>query len=88
MRSGKNINLHPPSDYLKRFFYDTILFESLPLIFLRDLVGSERLLVGTDIPFDVADVNFRQNIEAMDIPQCEKELIFYQNAQELFQIAH
>jgi hypothetical protein len=27
-------------------------------------------------------------INALEIPQSEKELIFYQNAQELFHIAH
>jgi aminocarboxymuconate-semialdehyde decarboxylase len=85
-RAGKNLNLLEPSAYLKRFFYDTILFESQPLEFLYGLVGAERLLVGTDIPFDVADVNFKQNINALDIPQREKEQIFFRNAQELFHI--
>jgi aminocarboxymuconate-semialdehyde decarboxylase len=86
VKSGKNINLHPPSHYLKRFFYDTILFESLPLKFLHDLVGADRLLVGTDIPFDVADIDFSHTIESLAIPHHEKVLIFYQNAQQLFHI--
>jgi aminocarboxymuconate-semialdehyde decarboxylase len=88
VRFGKNLNSHPPSEYMKRFFYDTILFDGQALKFLRDPVGAKRLLTGTDLPFNMADVDFRQRINALEIPQSEKELIFYQNAQELFHIAH
>jgi aminocarboxymuconate-semialdehyde decarboxylase len=47
----------PPSAYLRRFFYDTILHYPAALRYLRDLVGSDRLLLGTDYPFpmDVSD---------------------------------
>ncbi len=85
-RSGKKYNSHTPSDYLERFFYDTILFDCKALDFLFDLVGAERLLAGTDVPFDVADVNFRQGIESLNISQHEKDLIFCRNAKALFQI--
>ena len=83
-RLGKNLNLHTPSDYLKRFYYDTILFDAKPLEFLCDLVSAERLVVGTDIPFDVADVNFRRNIESLDKSKSEKDQIFFRNAMALF----
>jgi aminocarboxymuconate-semialdehyde decarboxylase len=43
----------PPSAYRRRFFYDTILHEAAALRYLRDLVGSDRLLLGTDYPFPV-----------------------------------
>ncbi len=44
---------HPPSAYLRRFYYDTILYEPAALQYLRDVVGSDRLLLGTDYPFPV-----------------------------------
>jgi aminocarboxymuconate-semialdehyde decarboxylase len=87
MRPGKNINLLPPSDYLKRFYYDTILFKSQALKFLFNMVEAERLLGATDIPFDAADEDFKSTIESLDISQSEKDMIFYRNAQELFQIS-
>ena len=59
-RPGKNLCEHAPSEYLKRFYFDTILFDPKPLKFLFDLVGAERLMVGTDLPFDVADVAFKK----------------------------
>jgi aminocarboxymuconate-semialdehyde decarboxylase len=43
----------PPSAYRRRFFYDTILYHPPALQYLRDLVGSDRLLLGTDYPFPV-----------------------------------
>jgi aminocarboxymuconate-semialdehyde decarboxylase len=43
----------PPSGYRRRFFYDTILYHPSALQFLQHLVGSDRLLLGTDYPFPV-----------------------------------
>jgi aminocarboxymuconate-semialdehyde decarboxylase len=44
---------HPPSAYLRRFYYDTILYQPAALGYLRDTVGSDRLVLGTDYPFPV-----------------------------------
>lgn len=49
----------PPSSYLRRFWYDTVTHASAPLAFLVDLVGSDRVVFGTDLPFDMADERFR-----------------------------
>ena len=45
----------PPSAYRRHFFYDTILYHPLALQYLRELVGSDRLLLGTDYPFPVEE---------------------------------
>jgi aminocarboxymuconate-semialdehyde decarboxylase len=87
IRPGKNINLLPPSDYVKRFYFDSILFNSQALKLLYNLAGAERLLTATDIPFDAADVDFKRTIESLDISKAEKDLIYYRNAQALFQIS-
>jgi aminocarboxymuconate-semialdehyde decarboxylase len=44
-----------PSAYLRRFYYDTILYAAQPLGYLKTLVGSDRLLLGTDYPFPVVE---------------------------------
>jgi len=85
-RPGKNLCEHAPSEYLERFYFDTILFDPKVLNFLYDLVGAKRIVVGTDLPFDVADVAFKKNIVALNIAEDEKEKIFFQNAQRLFNI--
>ena len=84
---GKNLCENAPSEYLNRFYYDTILFEPKALKFLYDLIGAERLMVGTDLPFDVADTTFKRNVEELNIKEDEKEMIFFRNARSLFNLA-
>jgi aminocarboxymuconate-semialdehyde decarboxylase len=45
----------PPSEYLQRFWIDGLLHADAPLAFLARLVGPDRLVLGTDLPFDMGD---------------------------------
>jgi aminocarboxymuconate-semialdehyde decarboxylase len=45
----------PPSSYLEHFAFDTIVFTPRALDFLIDTVGAQRVVFGTDVPFDMAD---------------------------------
>jgi aminocarboxymuconate-semialdehyde decarboxylase len=42
-----------PSDYLRRFHYDTIIHAPRPLAFLIESVGADRVMFGSDFPFDM-----------------------------------
>jgi aminocarboxymuconate-semialdehyde decarboxylase len=44
-----------PLDLLRRFYFDSVVFEPQALGFLVDLVGAERVFLGTDAPFDMGD---------------------------------
>ena len=44
---------YPPSDYLKRFVYDHLVYDGPVLQSLSQWVGEERLVLGTDYPFDM-----------------------------------
>jgi aminocarboxymuconate-semialdehyde decarboxylase len=46
-----------PSAYLGNFLFDTITYDPRALDFLIALVGPERVLFGTDIPFDMSDLS-------------------------------
>lgn len=50
-----NVAEHAPSSYLNRFHYDTILHHGAALNYLRNLVGIDRMLLGTDLPFPPGD---------------------------------
>jgi aminocarboxymuconate-semialdehyde decarboxylase len=50
-----NLALLPPSHYLGRFYYDTILHEPRALRFLVDEVGSSQIVIGTDYSFPPSD---------------------------------
>ncbi|MGR6919483.1 amidohydrolase family protein [[Actinomadura] parvosata] len=57
----------PPSDYLRRLYYDTATF-STPL--LRRLVedfGVDHVLVGTDYPFELADTDPLGTVAALGL---------------------
>jgi aminocarboxymuconate-semialdehyde decarboxylase len=62
----------PPSAYLRRFFYDTILHHPAALRYLRDLVGSDRLLLGTDYPFPMDD---RRGLKLLEQAGCTADEI-------------
>jgi aminocarboxymuconate-semialdehyde decarboxylase len=44
-----------PGEYLKRFFFDTMVFEPDQLRFLIDRYGADHMLLGTDYPYDMGD---------------------------------
>jgi len=46
---------HPPSAYLDRLLYESILLNPNALRFLQLLVGTERILLGGDAPFPPGD---------------------------------
>ncbi len=51
----------PPSEYLKRLYFDTVLFDPEQLAYLVRRFGGDHLLLGTDYPYDMAEadpVNF------------------------------
>ena len=43
----------PPSEYIKRFWYDTVLWNQDSVDFLVKTVGEDRVVAGSDYPFDL-----------------------------------
>jgi aminocarboxymuconate-semialdehyde decarboxylase len=48
---------HPPSHYMKRLYYDTMVFQPLYLRHLIEIVGSDHVMLGTDYPFDMGETD-------------------------------
>jgi aminocarboxymuconate-semialdehyde decarboxylase len=46
---------HAPTTYLKRMYFDTVVFTPHQLAELVRLFGSDHIIMGTDYPFDMAD---------------------------------
>jgi aminocarboxymuconate-semialdehyde decarboxylase len=44
-----------PTSYLRKFFFDTMVFEPGQLEYLVNLYGAEHVLLGTDYPYDMGD---------------------------------
>jgi len=54
-----------PSSYLKTFYVDTMVFDPQMLRHLVDLFGAERVLLGTDYPYDMGEDRPRELIAAV-----------------------
>ena len=44
-----------PLELLRRFYFDTVVFEPQAVSFLAGLVGADKVFLGTDAPFDMGD---------------------------------
>jgi aminocarboxymuconate-semialdehyde decarboxylase len=76
----------PPSSYLRRFYFDTITHASVPLKFLVELVGTDRVVIGTDIPFDMQDLHFTEYLAETSLDQQSLEAINSGNASHIFHL--
>jgi aminocarboxymuconate-semialdehyde decarboxylase len=54
-----------PKALLRRFYFDSLVFEPQALRYLIDLVGADRIAIGTDAPFDMADENPVATLDAV-----------------------
>jgi aminocarboxymuconate-semialdehyde decarboxylase len=45
----------PPTSYMRRLYFDTVVFSPHQLAHLAALYGTDHLLLGTDYPYDMAD---------------------------------
>jgi aminocarboxymuconate-semialdehyde decarboxylase len=74
----------PPSAYLRRFYYDCIVYTEAALRFLIDTVGADRVLFGTDWPYDMAlDWPVSWILSMQSLSQEEKEAILGKNLERL-----
>ncbi len=85
VRSEARINLEtPPSHYLDRFYYDCLTHSEPALRYLIDTVGADRILLGSDWPFDMGIESPVQWIDGLEsLTQEEKELILGKNIENL-----
>ena len=58
-----------PSTYIDRFYYDTVTFTERNLRFLLDVLGSERVVFGTDWPAPMQVYDAGRALPAGRLPQ-------------------
>ncbi len=76
----------PPSAYLPRLFYDTILHDGAALRYLAAKVGVERLLLGSDLPFPPGDPDPLRSLGEAGFTEAEARRIAEINPRTLFGI--
>jgi aminocarboxymuconate-semialdehyde decarboxylase len=66
-----------PSVYLKRLYYDTVSFSPYTLKMVRDMVGADHMVMGSDYPHLLGSIERAvPSIEGLPIEEQEKERIY------------
>jgi aminocarboxymuconate-semialdehyde decarboxylase len=75
----------PPSAYMRRLWYDAIVYDQATLDFLVARVGAERVLYGSDYPFSIGDMKgMLARVDAL--PAQQRDAVRSGNAAQLFEL--
>ena len=70
-----------PSVYLKQLYYDTVSFSPYTLKMVRDMMGADHMVMGSDYPHLLGSIDRAvSSIEGLQITEQEREEIFSGNA--------
>src|SRR5207244_12064791 len=75
----KNISL-PPSTYLKKLYFDSIVHSVAALQYLVQVTGTDRIVIGTDYPMAVGDFDSVNKINQLNLSQAERRKVVARNA--------
>lgn len=76
----RRLSSAPPSDYLQRLWYDTCVFRPDHVATLVGLVGADRVMLGSDYPFDMGDPDPVGLVARSDLDKADRARILGQNA--------
>ncbi len=73
----------PPTEYLKRFYFDTITHDPNVLRYLADFVGADHVLLGSDYPFDMGNESPVDLVRSANLGMEAEKMILESNATQL-----
>lgn len=76
-----------PEQSLGRLYYDTITHSKRALEFLIDAVGPERVLLGSDYPFDMGNLDCVARVQALSVSQDVRDTVLGKRAGEMFNVS-
>ncbi|MEK9661666.1 MAG: amidohydrolase family protein [Alphaproteobacteria bacterium] len=75
---------HPPSHYLKKLHFDTVVFTEMQLRHIIEAWGADRIMMGTDWPYDMAEPDPVGHVDSVKgLSKKDKALIWGGNAARL-----
>jgi aminocarboxymuconate-semialdehyde decarboxylase len=72
---------HPPSHYLDRFLVDSAVFDERALRFLVEVLGEDRVVLGSDYPFPLGEERVGSLIRESRFPRTLQEKLLGANAE-------
>jgi aminocarboxymuconate-semialdehyde decarboxylase len=78
-----------PHEYLKRIWFDSVVYDGMALRHLIDRVGASQVVVGTDYPFDMGDFAPHELISALSsLTELGRDALLRGNALGLLGLPH
>lgn len=75
-------NARNPREYLGRLYFDSCVHDPQALAYLLDVVGRERVMLGTDYPFPLGEQQPGSGIEALGLDDAGRARLFHGTALE------
>lgn len=76
-----------PSSYTRRFFVDSAVFDPRALRLLIDVMGEDRVLLGSDYPYPLGEQAVGHLVTHADLPTATQQKILFQNTLDFFQLS-
>lgn len=74
----------PPTNYLKKVYFDNVVFSNHQLEYLVAQYGSDKIIMGSDYPFDMADYDPIGHIAGSNLSDADKSNVAGLTALKLF----
>lgn len=71
-----------PRDYIGKFWIDSLVHDEHAMRFIMDVMGEDKICLGSDYPFPLGEHHPGKMIEEMQMDVNSVEKLFYKNAQD------
>ena len=76
------------SHYVKKLYFDTVVFTDHQLRYLVDTWGADKIVMGTDYPYDMAETDPVGHVDSVQgLSEDDKALVWGGNAARLLNLA-
>lgn len=76
-----------PSEYLRRFYFDTVNFDPVAVRLAVDFAGAGQILAGSDYPHQIGSIpKMKESLAALKVSEKERAQILGGNARALYRL--
>ena len=75
-------NAISPEKYIGKFWVDSLVHDARAMQFLMDIMGADKVCMGSDYPFPLGEQRPGSLIEQMQLNKETREMILYKNAKD------
>ena len=76
-----------PTEYLRRFYFDTVNFDPMAVRLAVDFAGAGQVLAGSDYPHQIGSIpKMKASLAALRVSETERAQIFGENARALYRL--